>query len=182
MAGTSPLFSKLGREHACGSKITLLCASGKAEGELHSEGFLLSLNPNTIFVSTRASVRELASAGADLDRLSWLDATGKLFWKDAPEKSKPNLSFVEGPQALSHISMLLASMSASGNYSFVVFNCANCIADKNGEEKALKFFEFLAKKFRSLRIGALFVLVGDGACKSSFKKGLAQLCDKSVSA
>ena len=155
----NPLFDSLGRDACCGAKVTLLSLKGERRaGELVSEEFIRRLNPGTVFVSVGRSIAALRKQGAAVSHVFWVDATGDLFWNDSPEKSEPNFSFTEGPAALQHLSMLLATMASSGAHNFFVLDSLDALLAKNGQDKTAKFAQFLVRKFKSLSVGALFVI------------------------
>lgn len=178
----SPLFSKLGRELCTGSKAALVVFKSKAEMDsIPASSFVSSVNPNTIYISFGKSAPALQKSGADLSLINWVDASGEIYYKASPLKAATNLSFVENPRALTHLSMIISGMASSGNFSFVVLDSVNDLLAANGEEKTLKFLFFLVKKFEHLHIGALFFAVQDAKFKEFFAD-VSRECGKAVKA
>jgi hypothetical protein len=135
----------------------ILCTSANSGAALASDDFMLSLPPNTIYVSIGKSLRDMEDAGIDIFRLFWIDASGKLPWKSDPSNPASNFSYVENARALSRLSLIITSMSAGGGHSLVVLDSLDALLSANGLKKTLKFSEFLLSQFNSLGMGVLFI-------------------------
>ena len=167
---------------SCRGMIQLILCTGAGSGKtLSGSGFMLSLPPNTIYVSAGRSMRDIKTDGIDVSRLFWIDASGKLFRKEAPEKNMANCSFMENANALSHLSLVVSTMSAGGNHNPVVLDSLDDLLAANGQEKTLKFATFLISKFKGLSMGALFVVRNpSGKGVSALLKPLAREMDGTV--
>ena len=138
-----------------------------------------SLPGNSLAVSMDASARELSKMGMKMERLTWVDATGKLFWDMAPEKELENWLFTEGPDALSHLSVLVATNAARGNVKFVVLCKLNSILAKSGPVRTLEFIKYLVEKLRSLGIGFMVIAEEDAQVKR-LERSLGRTFDKKI--
>jgi len=158
-------------------KITLgICKAGRNDP---LQEIAPSLPANTLAVSTDKSAKELQRMGLDMERLIWVDATGKIYWRAAPQKDFSNWFFTEGPTALAHLSTVVAAKSAAGHVKFVALCKINPLLEQNGLEKTEDFLRYLALKFRSLGIGFL-VIADDSAGVRRLRRSLPGVFDSKI--
>jgi len=129
-----------------------------------------TLPADTLVISADASAHAISRQGVKMDRLTWVDATGKMFWKTAKEKDLPNWFFTEGPDALAHLSALVATKVAKGKIKLVVLCKLNPIIASNGTEKSVEFIKYLIQKLRALKVGFVLIAEEDADVKRLEKK------------
>jgi hypothetical protein len=120
----------------------------------------------------------------DDSKFYWIGGTGVGFWSRDPSlkgKIAGNVTLLEGPTALFHLTMTLDLLIPTGKYKYVYLDSVNVLADKNPKKNVEKFLQLLAKKLKARGMAGIYVCVDEGEAKKLLS-ALSTLCDATLTA
>lgn len=122
-------------------------------------------------------------AGADTSEFHWIGASGVGFWSHDHTlrgKQAENVTLIEGPTALVHLSMVMDLLLQGKKYDCAVIDSVDAMLAKNKPATALKILEITAKKLRAAGIAGIFICSGKESAKSM--GALEKFCDGKITA
>lgn len=120
----------------------------------------------------KALEAELKKNNTDTRKIFFLDGSGE----NGPQQPSSNFAYVEGPGALTHLSMVLTKLTASGEYHAIVVDSVSAMLRNRDAQTVEKFADYLVRKLRALNIDDSFIVLDEKHDGPAIEI-MAQLCD-----
>ncbi|MBI2673516.1 hypothetical protein HYX19_04595 [Candidatus Woesearchaeota archaeon] len=118
-------------------------------------------------------VNKLKGDKIDTSKICFIDCTGK-------KESNENCFFIDGPQSLTELSILITSITDSKNVGFLLFDSLSALLVYNKKDIVERFTHYLMNKARLFNTLSFFIILKEDEASNKITPNISLFCDKII--